>query len=148
MTAHHFPKLQQLFKTAMENKIAKPTFRLGEFKFSKAAKGPLIYVTDHGPYGNNRYFGKMMLDTGEFFPVYSTTKEELAAILAVAENPAAGAKAYGRKTGTCCICGRALINKDSVRLMIGPICLEKVGFSFQDLIDDQEDDGQLSLKDI
>lgn len=32
------------------------------------------------------------------------------------------AKAYGRETGTCCVCGAHLENPESVALGIGPIC--------------------------
>lgn len=35
------------------------------------------------------------------------------------------AKAYGRRTGTCCCCGRKLTNPASVAMGIGPICQER-----------------------
>lgn len=38
-------------------------------------------------------------------------------------------QATGKPTGRCCICGLTLTNDDSIKLGIGPICLEKVGFT-------------------
>ena len=32
---------------------------------------------------------------------------------------------YGKKFGTCCLCGRELTNAESVELGIGPICRER-----------------------
>lgn len=35
------------------------------------------------------------------------------------------AQAYGRQTGQCCCCGRALTNPDSIAAGIGPVCAGK-----------------------
>lgn len=48
--------------------------------------------------------------------------EELAALAA---DPLAAAVAYGRYTGSCCICGRELTNPVSIEAGIGPICAGK-----------------------
>lgn len=35
------------------------------------------------------------------------------------------AEEFGRRTGTCCVCGRTLTNQDSIEAGIGPICSSK-----------------------
>lgn len=141
-------KLVELMKTAMSNGIKTPKLLLSSFKFSKAAAKPCIWVTDQRPYGSNTYYGRIELQAGDFFPSRDINPVLLADIKAVMENPGLAAKVYGQRTGTCCCCGRMLTNKESIRLMIGPICLEKYGFSPNELIDDAEDDGQIKLADI
>ncbi len=141
----HFAKLWKLIDTARANKIAKPSLRLGNYLFKAAARPDTIYVTDQAAYEDRRYFGN--ISRGAFTPI-SCNKDEILEILALAGDPGTAAKAFGRKTGMCCVCGRALINKESVRLMIGPICLEKYGFSPMELIDAADEDGQLTFADI
>jgi hypothetical protein len=54
----------------------------------------------------------------------ATDKEVIEAIA----DPAGVARAWGQRTGTCCICARELTNADSRAAGIGPICAEKWGF--------------------
>jgi hypothetical protein len=49
-------------------------------------------------------------------------------IAAAIADPAAAAKAYGLRTGECCICGRTLTNRVSIDAGIGPICAGRWGF--------------------
>jgi hypothetical protein len=59
----------------------------------------------------------------------SLRDSELIAILeSVAENPLKAAKLHGMQTGNCACCGRKLTNKESIRLGIGPICIQKFGW--------------------
>lgn len=143
-------KLVNLIKTAMENGIDRPKLRLGKYKFSKAARPDILWVADQSPYGadDGQFYGKIDMTTGDFYPSYTCSLEDITEIGIVMENPGLAAKVYGQRTGTCCCCGRMLTNKESIRLMIGPICLEKYGFIPSELIDDAEDDGQIKLADI
>ena len=54
--------------------------------------------------------------------------DEREAVSVIAENPRDAAIRYGQRTGSCACCGRALSNKQSIDLGIGPICAEKWGF--------------------
>ena len=131
-------KLLDLMKTAMSNGIKAPKLRLGNYKFSKAASKDVIWVTDQQPFGSNTFFGKIALDSGVFYPSPNTSKELVKEIVDLMYNAESAAKVYGRKTGMCCCCGRTLINKTSIRLMVGPICLAKYGFSPAELTDTEE----------
>ena len=46
----------------------------------------------------------------------------------VAEDPMKAAKLHGMETGSCACCGKKLTNKESIRLGIGPICIQKFGW--------------------
>lgn len=140
-------KLIDLMKTAISNGIKTPKLRLGNYKFSKAGSLDCIWVTDQKPYGSNNYYGLIEIDTGVFKPTAHLDKTIEKEIVDIMYEPAAAAKVFGQKTGTCCCCGRLLVNKTSVKLMIGPICLEKYGFSPTDLIDTEEEH-VIDLKDI
>jgi hypothetical protein len=61
--------------------------------------------------------------------VSSTTfdPEVVEALLAVCEDPLGAATLYGRRTGSCCFCGKELTHKNSIALGYGPICAEKWG---------------------
>lgn len=47
-------------------------------------------------------------------------------LAAIAEDPKGALVAYGRRTGSCGLCGRKLTDPESVELGIGPICLSKL----------------------
>lgn len=72
------------------------------------------------------YRGK--IHNGLLQPGYNWTPIELTTVQEIMANPKAMAIQFGRRTGTCAICGRHLDNKESVKLGIGPICAEKVGW--------------------
>lgn len=76
------------------------------------------FVSDAAEYGNRRRYGKQR-PAGLY---EGMIKEELTII---AKDPKAAAIAYGRLTGTCCICGRKLEDAESVANGIGPICAGK-----------------------
>jgi hypothetical protein len=50
-----------------------------------------------------------------------------AALRAIADDPAAAAQAYGKRTGHCCFCCRPLTDARSVHVGYGPVCAEKYG---------------------
>jgi hypothetical protein len=49
-------------------------------------------------------------------------------VIAAITDPGGVARAYGQRTGTCCVCARELTNADSRAAGIGPICAERWGF--------------------
>lgn len=51
----------------------------------------------------------------------------LAALQALAADPAAAAAAHGHTTGNCCFCSRLLTDPASVEVGYGPICAERYG---------------------
>ena len=74
---------------------------------------------------NGEYQGKIM--GGKFIAVGAAHKDTAALLLEIAKNPGAAARMYGKKTGTCCCCGRELTDPVSVANGIGPICAENWG---------------------
>jgi Family of unknown function (DUF6011) len=88
-----------------------------------------VMITDGGRYGESAYFGKIT-PQGEFQPAAAARalpaehKVELWAILTRMRDGDAEAvfAEYGKRFGTCCMCGRELTNAESVELGIGPIC--------------------------
>ncbi len=70
-----------------------------------------------------RYFG--FIDKNGVFTKSAKVERNEGVIAALTEldaDPMAVALEYGRKTGTCCVCGKELTNKVSVAEGIGPIC--------------------------
>jgi hypothetical protein len=76
------------------------------------------FVDDGAEYGQRKNYGRQ--EPGGTYR--GDIQEALTAILA---DPAGAAAAYGRLTGRCAICGRALEDEDSVARGIGPICAGK-----------------------
>lgn len=69
-----------------------------------------------------RYFGFINAD-GEFRAGRDKADDDvMQALRDLNSDPMAVAIEYGRKTGTCCVCGRGLTNAVSVEEGIGPIC--------------------------
>ena len=99
--------------------------RLDTFVFSPAgaqSRNPgALYVKE-----DKVYLGK--IQDGRFLKVRECTDDQERRIVVAASNPAAAAKAYGLRTGSCCICGRELTNRESIDLGIGPICADRWGF--------------------
>lgn len=113
------------FAAAHSNGIKSPKLRLDTFTFSRAPdhgkNAGAIYVKEAG-----EYLGKVA--GGKFSPTFSCDAATTARVIEVAANPAASAKAYGLKTGSCSCCGRELTNGESIELGIGPICRDKYGW--------------------
>lgn len=118
-------KIEVSFAAAIEHGIKRPKLRLDAFKFSLApATGKnagSIYVTE-----GEQYLGKVT--AGKFICTRECGDERAAKVIAVASDPAASAKAFGIRTGSCSCCGRELTNGASIDLGIGPICAEKFGW--------------------
>jgi hypothetical protein len=64
---------------------------------------------------------------GKFYGTSAASDEHKLALTTIASNPRDAAVRYGRQTGNCACCGRALSNKESVEIGIGPICIKNWG---------------------
>lgn len=99
--------------------------RLDTFIFSPAgahSRNPgAIYVKEEGT-----YLGKVQ--DGRFKRSGDCGDDQERRIVVAASDPAAAAKLYGLRTGSCSICGRELTNRASIDLGIGPICAARWGF--------------------
>lgn len=102
--------------------------RLDTFVFSPAgahSRNPgALYVKEN--LDTSVYLGK--IQGGRFSRSGDCTDDQERRIVAAASDPAAAAKTYGLRTGSCSICGRELTNRASIDLGIGPICAARWGF--------------------
>lgn len=113
------------FNNAKSKGIKSPKLRLDSFKFAPAkahsANAGAIYVTE-----GETYLGKVV--AGKFQRVRACDDATETRILAVAADPKQAAIAYGRRFGSCSVCGRELTRHASIDAGIGPICAEKYGW--------------------
>lgn len=87
----------------------------------KARAPGTINVTDGGPYGENRYFGR--IDKSGAWEIRSDTPSDVIAIVArLAKSPVEVASEYGRLTGNCCFCRKTLTDERSTAVGYGPVC--------------------------
>jgi hypothetical protein len=118
-------RIEQAFTTALSKGYKKPRLNLGEFQFSRApdhGRNPgAVYVKQ-----GEDYLGKVQ--TGKFIASAVCGDDRQSAVVLCASNPFEAAKAYGRRTGTCCCCGRTLTAHASIEAGIGPICASKHGW--------------------
>jgi len=122
-------KVEEAFAKA-HTAIRSPKLRLGDFVFSPAKAASqnagAIYVKTPGSFDDSTYLGKVM--GGKFLASRDCSEDLAKQIIAAAADPAAAAVAYGRKFGSCAICGRELTVTESIERGIGPICAERFGF--------------------
>jgi len=118
--------LYAAFATAMENGIKRPRVTMDDMVIKPApvtGNNPgALYVTGVG----GQYLGKVVKN--HFVKVPSCTEEDEKQVLALLSNPLEAMKAYGQRTGRCCICSKTLTNGESIEAGIGPICASKFGF--------------------
>lgn len=112
-----FRKAQFLGSKRPKIRIQGITFSLAPDSGKNAGQ---VYVKATG----GVYLGKIN-DGGAFFSSRDCTAEQKVQIQAASADPLAAAIDYGRKTGECACCGKALTDDKSVELGIGPICLKK-----------------------
>lgn len=134
-----FSGVLQLFGKAMVN-LKHPKIRLafGDNRdpLCLALAGPRsrytgsIMLTDGSGYGGT-YYGRVspegvaVLNDRTLTP---NAKQELVRVLtALAERPAEVAAEYGRLTGNCCFCMRALSDERSTAVGYGPTCATNYG---------------------
>lgn len=119
--------IEVAFNNAKQAGIKFPKLRLDTFVFSPAGENSknagAIYIKNKE---DGVYLGKVA--GGRLFTSRDCDAETSERIVAVSSDPKQAAIAYGQKFGKCAICARALTDKDSIALGIGPICAEKYGF--------------------
>ena len=119
--------IETAFATAKGTGVRWPKLRLADFVFSPAGENSknagAIYVKARE---DDQYLGK--IQNGRFFKVRECTDERELAVIEVASNPKEAAVAYGKRFGSCSVCGRELTNHTSIDAGIGPICAEKYGW--------------------
>ena len=112
--AHHFltaasevrwPKLRLVTKSGQKVVLS----RAG----SNSRTPGHIHVTDGGPYGANRYFGRIR-PNGAATLRHDIPEEVVAELTEWDKNPEDAVKASGDLTGHCCLCGRQLTNPESI----------------------------------
>jgi hypothetical protein len=118
-------RIEEAFDHARETGLKRLRLHLDTFKFKPAGENSAnaggIYVTE-----GDTYLGKVL--GGKFLRSRECSQEQEQRIVAAAGDPAAAAKAFGQRTGQCCICGRELTAEESIERFIGPICASKYGF--------------------
>ena len=85
-----------------------------------------VNVTDGGGYGNSRWYGRIERD-GSLTSGRALTDEVRALLINLAKDPAHIAAEYGKRTGNCCFCCRALTDERSVSVGYGPVCAQSYG---------------------
>lgn len=88
-----------------------------------------INVTDGGPFGQNKWYGRVAADgtwtQGKMaFPEMGQVETLLKKL---GESPEATAAEYGQLTGYCCFCNRSLTDEKSTAVGYGPVCAAKFG---------------------
>jgi len=126
-------KIKDLFDNAISDRLKNPSVHLrlidGSIVVVKRAGnrtrnreniGTLV-VADDGRYPTNKFYGRIG-HNGEFRPTRKCNNAIVAKIQEFAENPADVAAQYGRLTGNCCFCRKALTDTRSTKVGYGPVC--------------------------
>lgn len=80
-----------------------------------------IQITDGGPYGSNRYYGR--IDGQGNWTRGRDAESGVEAILRrLGDDPAGTAADYGKLTGSCCFCSKHLEDERSTDQGYGPVC--------------------------
>jgi len=88
---------------------------------SKSQYPGTILVVDEGRYPDNKYFGRLFPD-GRWQQGRAATQEVLDLVARLARDPAKVASEYGRLTGNCCFCRKALSDERSTAVGYGGTC--------------------------
>jgi len=94
--------------------------RVGNRTRNKANIGTLV-VTDDGKYPDNRFYGRIGHD-GMFRRTRKCNAAVTAAVQDFAADPAGVATSYGKLTGNCCFCRKALTDPRSTDVGYGKTC--------------------------
>lgn len=93
-----------------------------------------IMVTDGAPFGSSKFYGTVDVG-GQFKGRTPDLADVLELLHAFAADPAAVAAAYGKATGNCCFCRRALQDKRSLAVGYGPICADNFSLPWGDVLE-------------
>ena len=88
-----------------------------------------IMITDGGPFGQNKFFGRIDV-TGEFFATGHASQEICNLIKEFSDIPAETAGKYGRLTGGCSFCKHSLKDDRSLAVGYGPVCAKNFGLAW------------------
>ena len=87
-----------------------------------------INVTDGGPYGANRWYGRIDGEGRWGRPRNSDGLDQVEAVLRrLGDAPAETAAEHGKLTGRCCFCNRGLEDDRSTEQGYGPVCAKNYG---------------------
>jgi hypothetical protein len=83
-----------------------------------------IMVSDGGPWGRSRYYGRITEEGEWVLPQaeIAELKDVQTLLESMATDPARTAARYGKITGNCCFCRRPLTDDRSTDVGYGPIC--------------------------
>jgi hypothetical protein len=124
------PGLVALFRQAGE-KLQRPKIRMIVNKEMVAIaynkdRG-VLYVSDGGPYGENKYYGKVGMNDGVFVPSHNAPAGIAPLLQAISEDPEKASSDYGRLNGRCCFCDTELDDERSTHVGYGPTCAKNFG---------------------
>jgi hypothetical protein len=130
-------KLENAFATARE-RANRPNQQGVFIKAIKLQSGDLTVAFQPGSEGSKwegmifakNIDGKKLgsIKDGRFQRRFECTDVEAAAVVDCASDPEKAAVAYGKAFSSCGICGRLLLNDESIARGIGPICAERFGW--------------------
>ena len=84
-----------------------------------------VMLTDGGPFGLNRWFGR--IEGSHFHAARAATQEVTGLRTSLSADPTSVISGYGRLTGACALCGRDLTDQTSVDRGVGPVCAKNFG---------------------
>lgn len=117
--------LTDAFNHAKDKGNKFPRLRLDSFVFTPAPDGGknagAIYIKEDG-----QYLGKVL--GNKFFKVRECSEDQEKRIVEASIDPKEAAIKYGRMMGACSVCGRSLVDPESIQMGIGPICATKFGW--------------------
>jgi len=125
-----FEALFNAFEVAKSKGAKRLTLRFEGINVKPNRDLTALWVTsqtesEQGNYGlQPKYLGKVTRKSidSKFSDIVRET------IMGAARSPLASAIKYGKISGSCSCCGRALTVKESIERGIGPICADKFGF--------------------
>jgi hypothetical protein len=88
-----------------------------------------VMITDGGPYGANRYFGRIDVN-GDFYATGRAEQDVRDLVREFAADPAGTAGRYGRLTGGCSFCNHGLKDARSIQVGYGPVCAKNFGLAW------------------
>jgi hypothetical protein len=92
---------------------------------SKSKYAGQVMLTDGGPFGANRWFGR--IEGSQFHAARDNTSSVTGLLTSLSADPTSVISGYGRLTGACALCGRDLTDQTSVDRGVGPVCAKNFG---------------------